>query len=299
KFIVNPIAGEGKAKSLLPKLKSNLNKSAVDYEIYITKGRLDAVEAAQSAVKDGFDIVVAVGGDGTVNEILNGLVGSDAILAAVHGGKGNDFATAVNMPRDIDAACADLLTAKVKKIDLGRVMDRYFINSVGIGFDATVANRVNRGIKPLKGVSAYIYAVFETLFTYKPVEMEITMDDEVFKLKPMLVAVGIGPAYGGGMRIVPNAIQDDGLFDICIFDQMSRLKLAYHFPKVFKGKHTNLAQAIMYRVPDIQVRSSEPLPLHMEGEILFGDQMDFTLKKHGMKVLTGSVSNKGRTNERF
>jgi diacylglycerol kinase (ATP) len=288
KFILNPIAGGGRAKSMMPAIEKYFQEAGLDYEIYQTSSHQDAIGAARRATEEGFNIVVAAGGDGTVNEVLNGIVGSGAALAVIHGGKGNDFALSVNMPKETGAACKALEKAKIKKIDLGKVLNRYFINSVGVGFDATVALRVNRGIKPLNGVSAYIYAVFETLLTYRPIEMEIELGEgKKFSQKPMLVAVGIGRTYGGGMMILPDAIQDDGLLDICVFDQMNNLALAYHFPKVFSGKHVKLKEAALYRSKEVTLYLSEQCPLHMEGEILFGDQMHFTLEQQAMPVVVG------------
>ncbi len=290
KFILNPIAGGGRAKTMMPEIENYFRNSKLEYEIYQTKGHQDAIEAARRAAEDGFNIVVAAGGDGTVNEVLNGIVGSNSALAVIHGGKGNDFAMSVNMPRDINEACRALENAVIKKIDLGKVLNRHFINSVGVGFDATVALRVNRGVKPLNGVSAYIYAVFETLLSYKPVEMDIDLGDgKIFRQKPMLVAVGIGKTYGGGMMILPDAVQDDGLLDICVFDQMSNLALAYHFPKVFSGKHVELKEASLYRAKEITLYLSKKCPLHMEGEILFGDEMHFTLENKAMPVVLGGA----------
>jgi len=287
KLIVNPIAGAGRAKSLVPKIEQRFNEAKVKYEFYTTKGPQDATEAAAGAAKDGFDIVVAVGGDGTVNEVLNGIAGTKAILAAIPGGKGNDFATAVNMPRDLDATCDALFRADTKAIDLGRVMDRYFINSVGVGFDAAVALRVNQGVRPFKGTSAYIYTFFRMIFSYQPVEMEIDLGNGPVHGKPLLVAVGIGPAYGGGMKVVPDAVQDDGLFDVLVMEDMNRLSLAYHFPKVFSGTLKNLEQAGMHRTNEVKLKLSEARPMHLEGEILFGDYMHFTLKPQGMQVIVG------------
>ncbi len=287
-FIVNPIAGGGKANSQVYRIEENFRAAGAEFKIYRTTGPRDATLAAARAAEEGFDIVVAAGGDGTVNEVLNGLVGSGAALAAIHGGKGNDFATAVAMPKNIDEACKSLLRSEIRAIDLGRVMERYFINSVGVGFDAAVALRVNRGIRLFNGVSAYIYAFFETLLSYQYVQMEIDLGSGPVKSDPVLVAVGIGQAYGGGMRIVPDAIQDDGLFDVCVFDRMNRLGLIYHFPKVFSGKLKNLEQANMYRTKELKLKLSEVRPLHMEGEIYFGDEMHFTLEPKGMKVLFGT-----------
>jgi len=287
KFIVNPIAGGGKAYSLMPGLIAFMKKSGKDFDIYETQGPQDAIEAARNAAKDGYDIVVAVGGDGTLNEVLNGIVGTEAILAVVPGGKGNDFATAVKMPSAIEPVCQVLLDANIKLIDLGKVMDRYFINSVGIGFDAAVAERVNRGVKPFKGVSAYIYAVLEMLISYKTIEMEIDLGDGLFTCKPTLVAVGIGQAYGGGMKILPDAIQDDGLFDVCILDEMKKPLMLYHFPKVFKGKLKHLKESKMFRTREVKIKMSDLRPMHLEGEILRGDYMHFTIEEKAVPVLYG------------
>ena len=290
KFIVNPIAGGGKAKSVLPVLERVFKQEAVEYDIYWTRGRGDGIEAAAEAAGKGFQVVVAVGGDGTVNEVLNGIAGTGAVLAAVHGGKGNDFATAVEMPRESEAAARDLLRGKTRAIDLGRVMDRYFINSVGVGFDASVADRVNKGMRFFKGASAYTFAFLEKLLSYRSVEAVIDTGNGPFTMTPLLVAVGIGQAYGGGMKITPDAVQDDGLFDVCVFeDSINRLVLVYHFPKVFFGKLKNVSQVSMHRTPEVKISLSEQRPLHMEGEILFGDQMHFTLAPRGMTVLTGSA----------
>lgn len=287
KFIVNPIAGGGRARALMPKIQAIFNDAGAEFDVYTTNGPEDAIEAAADAAAKGFDIVVAVGGDGTVNEVLNGIAETGAALATVHGGKGNDFATAINIPGSIEEACASLLKAEMKQIDLGRVMDRYFINSVGVGFDAAVALRVNNGVKFFKGVSAYIYAFFEMLTSYEPVEMEIDLGDGPVSDLPLLVAVGIGQSYGGGMKIVPDAIMDDGLFDVCIMEVMKRPSLIYHFPRVFSGTLKNIKQAHMYRTPEVKLKLSEPRPMHLEGEILFGDYMHFTLQPKAMKVLIG------------
>jgi len=287
KLIVNPIAGSGRAKALLPKIEKRFKEAGVEFDLYTTTGHQDAVAAAAKAAAEGFDVVVAVGGDGTVNEVLNGIVGTKAVLAVAPGGKGNDFATAINMPRDPDAVCDTLLKAGVRAIDLGKVMDRYFINSVGVGFDASVALRVNQGVRPFKGTSAYIYTFFRMVSSYKTVEMEIDLGNGPFIAKPLLVAVGIGQAYGGGMKIVPDAIIDDGLFDVCVMEDMNRLSLVYHFPKVFSGKLKNLQQAGMHRTREVKLKLSETRPMHLEGEILFGDQMHFTLEPKGMNVIAG------------
>ncbi len=288
KFIVNPVAGNGRAKAILPSIERYFKQAGVEFDIYWTRDRGDAIEAANRAAKEGFEVVVATGGDGTVNEVLNGIVGTQACLAVVQGGKGNDFARAVNMPKDVEKACRCLLRAEIQAIDLGRVMDRYFINSVGVGFDAAVALKVNEGTRLFGGVSDYVYAFLKMLNSYRTVEMELDLGNGPLKASPLLVAVGIGQSYGGGMKIVPDAILDDGLFDVCVFEDMKRLQMIYYFPRVFSGKLKDIKQAGMFRTRELKLSLSKPLPLHMEGEIMFGDRMHFTLQPLGMRVLIGT-----------
>lgn len=287
KLIVNPIAGRGKTKKMYPQLMKILKEAGVDFHTYITRGHGDAITAAREAAEEGFDVIVAVGGDGTVNEVANGIVGSTAVLATLPTGTGNDFATAVGMPADMEKSCAILLEGTTRKIDLGRVLDRYFVNAVGVGFDAAVAHRANMGVRMLRGVWVYIFSVFSTLISYQPVEMEIILDGKTLEKTPTLVAVGIGQCYGGGMRIVPDAIQDDGYFDVCVLDTMGRLEIAWEFPKVFKGTHKNIRKCDMFRAQEVELILADPRPLHMEGEVFFSDHMHFTLKKEGITVLSG------------
>lgn len=287
KFIINPVSGGGRAKALFPVVENIFKSRKAVYDIYTTRAPLDAVDAAADAVRNGFDIIVAVGGDGTVNEVLNGMAGTGTVLAVLQGGKGNDFASAMGIPRNPVAACEVLLKASVRSIDLGRVLGRYFINTVGVGFDAAVAQKVNRGSGIFKGTSAYVYQFLKTLRSYQPVEMEIDLGEGPFIATPLLVAVGIGQAYGGGMKILPDAVPDDGLFDVCIMDTMSSSKLIYHFPKVFKGALKNIKQAGMHRTRELKLNLCEERPLHLEGEILKGSRLHFTLEQKAIKVLTG------------
>ncbi len=294
-FIVNPAAGGRKnsavkQEKLIHRLNEALqSQNKFHYDLYITQKPGDAVNASGKAAENGYRVIVAVGGDGTVNEVANGMAGSDAALATIPTGKGNDFAAILNMPRSLKEAIEALSSGCIKSIDLGRVLERYFVNSLGVGFDAAVASRVN-GKKFLinKGKWPYISSIFSTFLTYQPVEMEMVLDDTTVECKPTLVAVGIGHSYGGGIKIVPTAVNDDGFFDICVIDRISKGELLYYLPRAVKGKHLTLNKCKMYRSKEIVLNAASELPLHMEGEVLTGRRMHFTLQHKGIKVLTAA-----------
>lgn len=260
-------------------------QAKVPFDLYHTRGPDDAREAAQKAAGEGYPVVVAIGGDGTINEVVNGLIGTSAVLGALPGGTGNDFTTAIGMPKNMEKAISVLLENRIKHLDLGRVLNRYFVNSVGVGFDGSVAHRKNKGVPFLKGIWVYIYAVLASLATYEPVEVRLTMDGLSLEKKVTLVAVGIGTSYAGGLKIVPDAIMDDGYFDICVFDEEMPWKIACHLPRVFTGSHVRLKGVHMYRARHIAMKLSREVPLHMEGEVLFGDRMDFEMFHKGIPVV--------------
>ncbi len=287
KLIVNPVAGNKKAKKLLPKINDIFKKSDCFYDIYITKGPGDAINAAREAANNGADIVVAVGGDGTVNEVANGLAGTEASLAALPAGTGNDFVRAMKIPNSIEKACKILIKGKSRYIDLGKVNGRYFVNLVGVGFDGAVARLANQQNKRVGGPWVYFFSILKNVISYKPVEMKITMDNRTMICTPTLVAVGIGQYYGGGIKIVPEAIQNDGLFDVCIVDKIGRLKLISYLPLVYFGEHTNLKDVSIFRTEELKLEMEIPLTAQMEGEIISSKKMHFTLEHKGLKAITG------------
>lgn len=284
KLIVNPVAGNGRTLQILPQIEKRLKEGQIEYDIYMTKGPKDATKAAEKAAHN-FDILVAIGGDGTVNEVINGMAGSHAILGTLPAGTGNDYAKTLGFPEDLEKAISAFIGGQVKPLDLGQVLGQYFVNCVGVGFDGTVAYYANQGSKFAKGIWVYVLSILKTLLTYRPKEMEIHLDQKSFSLSTTLVAVGIGKSYGGGMKILPDAILDDGLFDVCIIEGISPLKTLFTFPQVINGRHINLKEVEIYRSKEVTIHMSSPVKLHMEGEIYTAKDLHFTIKKKGVKVI--------------
>jgi diacylglycerol kinase (ATP) len=287
KIIVNPEAGRGKAEKAIPVIRKMFASSKTEFDIYVTKGPGDATNEANRAVQQGYDSVISAGGDGTANEVVNGIAGHDVTLGIIPCGSGNDLAISMEIPESIDQACEVILKGKTRKRDLGRVIDRYFANAVGIGFDAAVAKTVNRCLKscPVRGIPLYTLAIFKTLLQYKGCEACVTIDNEpAINLQPLLIAVGIGKTYGGGIPIVPYAIPDDGLYDVCTVEAVSSLEVIAKLPKALKGTHINDPKARLARGKSVRVQLSTVMPLHMDGEVFEADSMEFSIIPGGLEV---------------
>lgn len=287
KVIVNPKAGRGRAARAMPVISRVLEQGKAHFDIHVTSGPGDATDAARKAVDDGYDVIAAAGGDGTTNEVVNGIVGRDVTLGVIPCGTGNDMAISLGLPRDLERACKVVLRGNARRRDLGRVLGRYFVNAVGIGFDATVARVASDRMRwvPVRGMSLYVLALLKTLAEYKACDMVVTVDEKVIPVRPLLVAVGIGKTYAGGMKIVPDALPDDGLYDVCVVDAMGSMETLYNLPRVFTGAHVKMPKATMLRGRYVSIKPSAPVLLHMDGEVFEAGPMEFTLIPGGLRAL--------------
>lgn len=285
KLVVNALAGRGRGAVAIPVIKRCLDASGVDYEMELTQSHGAAIDIARRAVEAGFDVVVACGGDGTINEVVNGIAGTSAKLGVIPVGTGNDFAIAMNIPVDPEAACRVLLRGNSRRVDLCRVNGRYFINAFGTGFDAEVALEVNRGVKFLRGIWAYLFAVFKLLFKYRAQEAVVTLDGKEIRIRPTIIGVTNAETYGGGMKICVGAKVDDGLFRVCLVDDMPKIKILWLLPKAIKGTHAGLKEVRLLDVAHISIRTSRPQPYHIDGEVFEASSMDFEMFPGGIEVL--------------
>lgn len=276
-FIVNPEAGRGTAAKRLPRLEKLLREKEVDHEIRQTTGPGDATVMAGEMRRD-FDLVAVFGGDGTMNEALNGLVGGETPMAVIPIGTGNDFARSAGLPMKLGPALDNLIGGRPRTVDLGVFNgERYFVNTVGIGFDA-YANIQSRKIKKLRGTAVYVVAVFKTLRQWSSVPMKIEMDNDSVEGLSYLTCIAGGWAIGGGLSLAPDAKIDDGLFDICHVSDISSMKIVWNFPKLTNGKVEELEEVTIYRSKKVKVTSEEPLPMHIDGEIIEGGVTEFEVQ---------------------
>ncbi len=289
-FIINPAAG--KSTSNVKRLVETFAQRHAGYiEIVQTT---HGGHAADIARQTDFRRVVAVGGDGTVNEVINGIVGSKKTLGVIPAGSGNDFIKAIGLVNSVPHALNCLVNGSTATIDVGSIRvisadqsssDTHFVNGIGVGFDATVA--VNAGnIRYLTGTSRYLVAVMKTLGTYRAPEFSLAVNSRVFKGKYLLIAVGNGPCAGGGFYLTPDAKPNDGLLDVCLIDDLTIPGILTVMPKVMRGKHGSHTAVHFERGSELSISAAEPFRVHADGEILGKDviTVEVGIVKNGISV---------------
>lgn len=265
-FIVNPASGRGKGLGVGRELEERLQYLNLDYQVLYTKAPGHAIELAQTA-KEKFECVVAVGGDGTLNEVVNGLGQSGCTLGLLPVGSGNDFARAVSLETKLDVALNKLLRGRIRAVDLGKVNERYFHNGVGVGFDAHVVH-TSLKVKRLRGNAIYLYSVLRTLFKYRPVSLAMEFNNQTHTSDYFMITVGNGMSLGGGFLLTPDAQIDDGLFDLCLIQNMPMPSVLRNLLKVYSGKHKEDPRVEIVRTENLKIRSREPFAVHVDGELL-------------------------------
>lgn len=269
RYILNPKAGGGRAEKVwrsLLQLDPSLEASALR-----TDGPGAAEELALKAAREGASAIVAVGGDGTLHEVVNGLIGLDRVPAVgvIPCGTGNDFARSTGLPRSPRRALEVCRTGYTRRVDVGTINDRVFINVAGFGFDAAVAKEVasRRGSGPT-GTLPYLMAVLRLVGTYRPTEVTITVDGRAFRTPLLFGAVGNGSTYGGGMRICPHAAVDDGLFDLCLAHDLKAGETLANLARVFFGSHINHPKCTYRQAQRVHVDGPSEVAVHADGQLL-------------------------------
>lgn len=271
-FVVNPAAGGGRTLRAWPRLREALAARGVAFESAETTGPDSAVTLTRRAVERGWPRVVAVGGDGTLNEVVNGLADAGGnfrgVLGAIPTGRGCDACRNLALSTDPLAALARVLDGGETRVDVGAVEwpgggTRYFINAAGVGFDAVVARRAVS--RRLRGTLPYLLAVAETIRVHRPVRAILEEDGRVIWSGLMAAAVAAnGAHYGGGMKIAPGADPADGLLDLVVLGDLGRLELLRWLPTVYSGGHLANPKVATRRAQAIVVNASAPV--HVDGE---------------------------------
>ena len=268
-FIVNPTAGGGKTQELVPTIEQIMDDTKIEYNIVLTEKPKDAISIAKKGIVKGYETLVAVGGDGTVNEVARGILESgNGKLGILPSGTGNDMARTLNIDFDPVKAIDTIINGNKKNIDVGFVNDRLFLNIASIGFDAETVKNTESVKKKIRSNIAYIIGVLITLFKFKDKKIQLEIDDHSVDKDISLIAVGNGRYYGGGLKILPMAIPDDGNFYICIVNKVAKIKLFFLFPTIFKGKHIKLKKHVeTFKAKKIKVVTKDTAYLNVDGEI--------------------------------
>ncbi len=239
----------------------------------------------------GCGIVIAAGGDGTVTDVMQGLLATETALAVLPLGTGNDFSRAIGIGTSVDRAIAALVRGARRRIDVGRwQMDQregHFLNVLGCGFDAVVAQRVNQGFRRLRGRTAYLAGILQTLLSYKATTLTIRLEDETVETRAMLCACANATSYGGGMLIAPTADLSDGLLDLVLVGELGKIEFLWNFPRVLKGVHLTHPKVIHRRLRKVEIVSHPPAPFLADGELLPPGRLTIEVLPSAIDVIVG------------
>ncbi|SDX28308.1 lipid kinase, YegS/Rv2252/BmrU family [Marininema mesophilum] len=291
-FIVNPISGMKRARRVWPILERHLQQKNVLFQRYFTERPGHAVELARRAAREQVETIVAVGGDGTVHEVVNGLYGMDTRLGYIPMGSGNDFARAQSIPWDPVEALERILDGRTAQVDTA---DFYgteecqgtVVSTAGIGFDGSVTRWVNQfPIKKYLGKWSYVVGVFRVLWQFQPTEVTLYLDGKEHQFnKAWLVAVANIAFYGGGMKICPSASNDDGLLDICVVDGISKGMLFLRmFPRVFFGTHIGHPAVHTFQARQVRIESRRELDIQIDGESKGKTPIEFAIHPSSLRI---------------
>jgi len=288
-FIINPVAGNGSASLLIPKLKDMLTRKKIDAELVLTERPGHASELSSAYSKKGIDYIIGVGGDGTINEISRPLVNRRNItIGIIPAGTGNDFIQILGFPdRFSDSDWDIFFECHVKGMDAGKVNGMIFLNGMGLGFDAQVAaeNYTEPGKVRKGGKYKYIWHIVKTLLFFREKRMIVISGGERHETDCFINTVSIGRRFAGGFLLTPEAIANDGLLDVCM---IKRLSLAERFNillKVPSGKHISDKRVKYYQTPGLNLEFPAEVPYHVDGELNFSRKFDITLLPEAFTVI--------------
>ncbi len=303
KIIVNPISGNGTGMRIVPYLQETLQRYGIPYAMTFTERPWHAAEIAYYAAEQEFENVVAVGGDGTANEVINGLMAAGAAglkkpaLAIISVGRGNDMAYGMNIPSDLESAVETLADGRKKTCDIGLIKGgdypegRYFANGVGIGFDAVVGFEAAK-IKRIKGFANYIAAAMKTIsLYYRAPQMRLEYDGLEISQPCLMVSIMNGRRMGGGFYTAPNARADDGLFDLCIAGQIDRLAILGVMMQYMKGTQENHPAVKVAKARHVKITPiDDSLPVHADGETICkeGGELELEIVPAAIEVICQS-----------
>jgi YegS/Rv2252/BmrU family lipid kinase len=303
--IINLAAGGGKTKRDWPDIEALLLKHRIRFEPFFTDRRLHASIIARNKIKEGYSKIIVVGGDGTMNEVINGVFAQDRIrttevmLGMISVGTGNDWARMFNIPADYDGAVRTIKEQKTFIQDAGLVnyrkngkeWKRYFINIAGMGFGAKVVERSNRmKDKGKSGPTLYFYNIFLSLLRYKSKSASIEIDGITYLRKVFSLNVGICMYNGGGMIQVPHAIADDGLYSITLIKKIGKFNVLANVKRLYNGSIVNHSKVETYMAKTIQIDGSNPLQLETDGETLGHGPASFQIIPKSVRVISGTLS---------
>jgi diacylglycerol kinase (ATP) len=284
KVIYNPVAGRGRARRHVAEVEAKLRALGANVECEASSSPPDLVRRAAEASRGGFDRVVVCGGDGTLNLAVREFDFARSVLALVPTGSGDDFAHVLGIPRNIGEACAVAVGGDIREVDVALANGIRYLGVAGLGFDSEVADYANRNVRFLRGSLVYLYSILRVLPRFRPRQVRISSDGKMRYEVIMFAAIGNSRQYGGGIRITPAAIIDDGQLDLCVVHKTSRFQLLKTLPRAYTGKHVTHAFVETRRGTEFHFASDIPMAVYADGEPLTHTPVSFTLAPERLRI---------------
>lgn len=288
-FIVNPIAGNGFAKKYETTVEEMIKKYGVDADVIYTEFSGHATEISRDCAAKGYTFIVGVGGDGTINEIARPLIGNkDVVVGVIPAGTGNDMIQILGFPnRFDDSQWQTFFECNYLPMDVGSCNGKYFLNGMGLGFDAQVAaeNYIEPGQVKRGGQYKYIWQIVKTLLFYKEKNMSIVSGSGKSTSTCFMNTVSIGRRFAGSFFITPKAIANDGLLDVCNVKKLNLLQRFSILLKVPKGTHINDPKVDYYQTEKISIEFDRKVPFHVDGELNFAQKFDISILPGALNII--------------
>ncbi|HVE71142.1 MAG TPA: diacylglycerol kinase family protein [Thermoanaerobaculia bacterium] len=285
KLIYNPAAGRGRARRHVREVEELFRARGARVECEPSTGPDDLVRIAAESSRRGYDRVVVAGGDGTLNLAVREFDLEKGTLALIPTGSGDDFAKVTGIPRDIAGAVDNVFNGRVREFDVAHANGLRYLGVAGLGFDSEVADYANHHVKFLRGSAVYFYAILRVLPKFTPRAVEIRTGADTRREEIMFAAIGNTRQYGGGIRITPDALPDDGLLDLCIVHRTTRVQLLKTLPRAYTGAHVKSPFVEIGRGPAFHLSSEQVMAVYADGEPLTRTPVSFGICEKRLKFV--------------
>jgi len=291
-FIVNPTAGGGFGKTILPELEKQITSRSLDADIELTQKHDHAVELSRQALDRGCSHIIAVGGDGTMNEVARSLIGQHQVTTGlIPAGTGNDFNQILGFPDRFETTHWDIFFRQnTIKMDVGKVNGLYFLNGMGLGFDAQVAaeNYVEPGEVKGQGKGKYLWHIIKTLLFYKEGRVSIKSGEKELESDCFINTISVGRRFAGSFLLTPQAIANDGLLDVCMIRKLNLLQRFKILSMVPKGTHIHDTKVDYYQTDKLFIDFGEKVPFHVDGELYFDTKFEVQILPSALNIIFNS-----------
>jgi len=283
-LIINPQAGGGKARKLVPEVEGALRARGLAVRTALTTDLENGITIARQSADAG-EVPVVMSGDGLIGQIGGALAGSGATMGIVPAGRGNDLARVLGIPTEPDGAADIIAAGHTREIDVGDTGQRRFLGIASCGFDSD-ANRYANEARLVRGNLVYLYAALRAIAAWKPARFELNLDGERVTFRGYSVGVCNNKAYGGGMYAAPDAELDDGLFDVVWCEELSKMRFVFSvIPRSFKGTQVELDEVKVHRARQVEIAADRPFTVYADGDPLGDLPMQVTLLPRALRIL--------------